>query len=222
LDLVREKHQQSVIVVDEASLLQLEVFVELHTITQFDFDSKPWLPIILIGQNHLVDRLKFRKSAPLASRVVDGGSDMLSEMEKTAADLKSKGKKPYIIPGGASNPIGALGYVNCAVETMNQLNVMRLSVEHIVVPSGSAGTHAGMVVGMAGINGGIPISGIDVARPKDIQEELVYKLAAKTVENINVKGGIDRKDVICFDEYVGPVYSLTTDSMTETVKLFAS
>lgn len=70
LDLVREKRQQPVIVVDEASLLQLEVFVELHTITQFDFDSKPWLPIILIGQNHLVDRLKFRKSAPLASRVV--------------------------------------------------------------------------------------------------------------------------------------------------------
>jgi general secretion pathway protein A len=70
LDLVREKRQQPVIVVDEASLLQLEVFVELHTITQFDFDSKPWLPIILIGQNHVVDRLKFRKSAPLASRVV--------------------------------------------------------------------------------------------------------------------------------------------------------
>ncbi len=69
-ELIREKRQQPVIVVDEASLLQLEVFVELHTITQFDFDSKPWLPVVLIGQNHLVDKLRFRKSAPLASRIV--------------------------------------------------------------------------------------------------------------------------------------------------------
>ncbi len=69
-ELVREKRQQPIIIVDEASLLKLEVFVELHTITQFDFDSKPWLPIILIGQSNLVDKLKFRKSGPLASRVV--------------------------------------------------------------------------------------------------------------------------------------------------------
>jgi type II secretory pathway predicted ATPase ExeA len=69
-ELVREKRQQPVIIVDEASLLKLEVFVELHTITQFDFDSKPWLPIVLIGQNNLVDKLKFRKSGPIASRVV--------------------------------------------------------------------------------------------------------------------------------------------------------
>jgi general secretion pathway protein A len=69
-ELVREKRQQPVIIVDEASLLKLDVFVELHTITQFDFDSKPWLPIVLIGQNNLIDKLKFRKSGPIASRVV--------------------------------------------------------------------------------------------------------------------------------------------------------
>lgn len=69
-EFIREQKQQPVIIVDEASLLKLDVFVELHTITQFDFDSKPWLPIILIGQNNLVDKLKFRKSGPLASRVV--------------------------------------------------------------------------------------------------------------------------------------------------------
>ncbi len=69
-ELIRERRQQPIIVVDEASLLRLEVFAELHTLSQFDSDSKPWLPIILIGQNHLVDRLSFRKSAPLASRVI--------------------------------------------------------------------------------------------------------------------------------------------------------
>ena len=69
-ELVREKRRQPIIIVDEAALLKLDVFVELHTITQFDFDSKPWLPIVLIGQNYLIDKLKFRKSGPLASRVV--------------------------------------------------------------------------------------------------------------------------------------------------------
>jgi len=69
-ELVREGRQQPIIVVDEASLLRLEVFAELHTLTQFDFDSKPWLPIVLVGQNHLVDRLIFRNSAPLASRII--------------------------------------------------------------------------------------------------------------------------------------------------------
>ncbi len=69
-ELVREKRQQPVIVVDEASLLRLEVFSELHTLTQFDCDSKPWLPIVMVGQNTLLDRLSFRNSAPLASRVI--------------------------------------------------------------------------------------------------------------------------------------------------------
>jgi D-cysteine desulfhydrase len=169
------------------------------------------------GNNFLYELLDVK-----SFRVVAGGSDMLAEMDKTAAELKAKGKKPYIIPGGASNTIGALGYVNCAVETMQQLNEARLKIDHIIVPSGSAGTHAGMVVGMAGINAGIQISGINVARPKKDQEANVMKLATATAENIKVKGGIDRNEVICFDEYVGPGYSIPTDAMVEAVKLFAS
>ena len=45
-----------------------------------------------------------------------GGADMNAEMEALAADLRGKGKKPYVIPGGGSNPVGALGYVNAALE----------------------------------------------------------------------------------------------------------
>ncbi len=64
------KRIQPVLVIDEASLLRLEVFAELHTITQFEGDSKPWLPIILIGQNNLADNLLHRSATPLASRIV--------------------------------------------------------------------------------------------------------------------------------------------------------
>ena len=155
-------------------------------------------------------------------RRVDGGSDMLAEMEKTAEELRSQGKKPYIIPGGASNAIGALGYVNCAQETMVQLNDLRLAVDHVVVPSGSAGTHAGMVVGMTAMNTNIPVSGINVSRPKDTQESIVHNLAQETAAKLGVAGDIPRDKVVCFADYVGPGYSLPTESMVEAVKLFAT
>ena len=144
---------------------------------------------------------------------------MMTEMSNKADALAAAGKKPYIIPGGASNSKGAMGYAVCAEETMGQLNEMRLNIDHIIVPSGSAGTHAGMVVGMTGVNSGISISGVNVFRPKDVQEEMVYKLSRKLAEKLGVKNGIAREDIVCFDQYVGPGYSLPTESMVEAVKL---
>jgi D-cysteine desulfhydrase len=153
--------------------------------------------------------------------VVEGGSDMMVQMDKKANELKAKGKKPYIITGGASNAIGATGYAVCAEETMEQLNEMRLAIDHIVVPSGSAGTHAGMVAGMIGVNGNIPVSGVNVSRVKDVQEEIVYKLAVETAQRLETRGSVAREDIVCYDQYVGQGYSLPTDSMVEAVKLFA-
>jgi len=69
-DLVLEKKLKVVLIVDEASLMRLEVFAELHTTCQFEKDSKPYLPMILAGQNNLVDKLSYRSSQPLASRIV--------------------------------------------------------------------------------------------------------------------------------------------------------
>ena len=97
--------------------------------------------------------------------VVPGGSNMLGEMEKLAEKLRAEGKKPYIVPGGASNKIGALGYVSCAEEVLRQLFDRGLAIDHMVVPSGSAGTHAGIIAGMVGNNAGIPVTGIGVAVP---------------------------------------------------------
>ncbi|MBI9089791.1 MAG: D-cysteine desulfhydrase [Desulfobacterium sp.] len=153
--------------------------------------------------------------------VVEAGSDMMAQMGIKADELKAAGKKPYIIPGGASNEIGALGYAACAEETMTQLNEMRLGMDHIVVPSGSAGTHAGMIVGMMGVNAGIPVSGINVSRIKDVQEKIVFELAQKTAKKLGIENAVKRGSVVCFDQYVGPGYSLPTDSMVEAVKLFS-
>jgi len=153
--------------------------------------------------------------------VVPGGSPMLEYMEKLAARLKDQGRKPYIIPGGASNALGALGYVACAQETMEQLFRDGLDIHTMIVPSGSAGTHAGIVTGMCGANTNIPVLGINVSRPKDVQEELVYKLVRATAELAGVKQEIPASAVTCFGDYVGSGYSLPTDSMVEAVKLLA-
>lgn len=156
-----------------------------------------------------------------STKVVPGGSDMMGEMEKVAERLKAEGKKPYIIPGGASNSIGAMGYVACAQEIQQQLFESGLHIDHMVVPSGSAGTHAGIVVGIYGTNAGIPVSGINVSRPKDMQEGIVLKLAKETAELVGMRGELPASEITCFDQYVGPGYSLPTDSMIEAVKLLA-
>ncbi|WAH42449.1 D-cysteine desulfhydrase [Alicyclobacillus fastidiosus] len=153
--------------------------------------------------------------------VVRGGSDMMAEMQKVAGDLVVKGHKPYIIPGGGSNDIGALGYVACAEEVLAQTFDLGININTVVCASGSGGTHAGLVAGFYGNNSGIPVIGIDVSRPKLVQEELIYNLAVRVGNHVGINGSIPRDAVTCFDEYVGPGYSLPTPEMEEAVNLLA-
>ena len=69
-EVILEKKMKIVLIVDEASLMRLEVFAEMHTLTVFEQDSKPWLPIILTGRTNLIDKLMYQTSLPLASRIV--------------------------------------------------------------------------------------------------------------------------------------------------------
>lgn len=68
--IVLEKKMKTALIIDESSLLRLEVFTELHTLLQFQQDSKPWLPIILSGQSSLADNLTYPASRAFASRIV--------------------------------------------------------------------------------------------------------------------------------------------------------
>lgn len=153
--------------------------------------------------------------------VVPGGSNMLGEMEKSAQEVRAEGGKPYIILGGGSNEIGATGYVACAQEIMEQLFEKGINLDYVITTSGSAGTHAGLTVGFYGSNSNIPVIGINISRKKDVQEELVYNLAVRTAKWVGIRESIPRKAVQCFDEYVGPGYSLPTAEMTEAVQLLA-
>lgn len=153
--------------------------------------------------------------------VVEKGTDMMAAMQKVADKLSGEGKKPYIIPGGASNSLGALGYVSCMEEVQMQLYKMGLKIDHMVVPSGSAGTHAGIIAGAVGNNIDFPVTGIGVNRPKAVQEDVVHKLANDALALIGAEVSVPREKVVAFDDYIGAGYSLPTDGMIEAVKLFA-
>ena len=150
-----------------------------------------------------------------------GATDMNAAMEKVAEDVRSKGSKPYIIVGGGSNAIGALGYVNCALELVTQANDQGLHIDHLVHATGSAGTQAGLVAGLEGCRSHIPVLGIGVRAARPQQEESVYKLACATADHLGISGSVSREHVVANCDYVGPGYGLPTDEMIEAINLLA-
>lgn len=149
------------------------------------------------------------------------GTDMQAEIEAVGERLKSQGETPYVIPGGGSNAVGALGYAHVALELMAQANEMGLRIDRLVHATGSAGTQAGLVAGLEALNSGIRVLGIGVRNPKDKQEANVHKLAEAVAEKIGLKGGIRREAVEANCDYVGAGYGIPTEGMAEAVMLLA-
>lgn len=152
--------------------------------------------------------------------VMEGGSDLAAAMTAQADALAAAGRKGYIIPGGGSNALGAMGYVVCAQEILAQSLDMGLAFDEIVVASGSAGTHAGLLAGLTGASAGIPLTGVNVRRPRAEQETNVHRLALETAAFAGLPAP-PRQSVVARDEWVGPGYSLPTAEMIEAVRLFA-
>jgi len=154
-------------------------------------------------------------------REVAKGTDMDAAMQDVADELSAAGETPYIIPGGGSNPIGALGYVDCALELIVQANKRNLVIDHVVHATGSAGTQAGLIVGLKAMHSGIPLLGIGVNIARNDQEEKVYKLACMTAEFIGAPGLVDRDDIVANCDYVGGGYGVPTKGMNDAVLLLA-
>jgi len=168
------------------------------------------------GNNFLFNLMGVEKVS-----VVAAGADLNAAMASVVADLPAQGRRGYIIPGGGSNPLGALGYVACANEILDQAFDTGLVFDHIVCASGSAGTHAGLLVGLQGRSAGIPLIGINVRRPRAEQEANVHTLASATDDLLGLAAGIDRAAVTALDEWVGPGYSLPSPEMVEAVRMAA-
>ncbi len=149
------------------------------------------------------------------------GLDMNVELESVADRVRASGKKVYAIPGGGSNPTGALGYVNCAIELIAQANERDLVIDTIVHATGSAGTQAGLVVGLRAMNADISLLGVGVRAPKPKQEESVFSLAQATAEKLGCSGVVGRDDVVANTDYVGQGYGIPTEGTLEAIEIFA-
>lgn len=149
------------------------------------------------------------------------GHDMVAEMNRVAEQKRAEGRNVYVIPGGGSNPTGALGYVNAAFELVSQANDRGLVIDRLVHATGSSGTQAGLVTGLSAMNAQIPVLGIGTRAPQPKQEQMVFDLATRTAEKLNCANVVKREDVVANTDYVGEGYGLPTESGIEAIKMFA-
>ena len=154
-------------------------------------------------------------------REYPGGTDFDKALQEVAEEVRSDGGKPYIVPGGASDKIGALGYVNCALELLAQANDRGLVIDHLITATGSAGTQGGLIVGLKATSSNIPLLGIGVSAPQDEQEQKVFDLAGITADYIGAPGVVKRADVVANCNYIGDGYGIPTESMNDAVMLLA-
>jgi L-cysteate sulfo-lyase len=142
---------------------------------------------------------------------------MQGAMEELAEKLRAEGKHPYVIPGGGSNPVGALGYVGCAQE----LETAPLAIDWVVQATGSAGTQAGLLAGLASLHSDIQVLGVSVRQKEDVQVDLVHDLAERTAAKIGIPGAVRREAVQVDDRWVGGGYGVPTDAMVAAVRRLA-
>ncbi|MDN6528386.1 MAG: D-cysteine desulfhydrase [Brevibacterium sp.] len=167
------------------------------------------------------NNLRFHLLGSERITVVPGGTDLEQAMSEAADEVRRSGRRPYVVPGGGSNALGALGYVACAQEIMQQSFDQSLTFDHIVCSSGSGGTHAGLVAGFHGNESSARVTGISVRAESRLQEAKILQLANAVSKLGGGFGDVPAEAVTVRDEYVGPGYSLPTPEMTAAIQLFA-
>lgn len=148
------------------------------------------------------------------------GLDMNAEALAVTERLKGEGHKPYFIPGGGSNTIGALGYANCAQEIADHCATTGQRFDWLVMATGSTGTQAGLVAGFHAMNFDLPLMGVSVRQPHDRQVAAVQKLALATAETLGTPD-LDPAKVLVDDGYVGEGYGLPADTTLEAIHMTA-
>lgn len=150
-----------------------------------------------------------------------GDRDRYAMMEEVAGEERAAGRKPYIIPLGGSNAIGASAYVQAMDELVRQTLEQDLRIDHIVLASGSGGTQSGMVVGARALNFRGRILGISVAATAGELRPIILNLARLTAAHLNLRFAIDPDTVQVNDNYLGGGYSVMGEPEREAIRLVA-
>lgn len=151
----------------------------------------------------------------------EGGAD--HALDELAERLRSEGERPYVIHlSEAYPPLGALGYVDAAEELLGQLEAMGVQRATIVVASGSAATHAGLLVGLRALgHPEIGVKGICVRRGREAQFARVLRVCRNTEKLLKSGRVVPEDDISVTDAFLGPGYGLVTEETTDAILLGA-
>jgi len=141
--------------------------------------------------------------------------------EDLAAEIAASGVATYFIPAGGSSPVGALGYVVCALEMAEQFREMEIEPAAVIVATGSQGTQSGLLAGFSAAGRDVPVIGITVSRDGEEQAELVLDLTRKTAELAEIEFEVNQDQVVCDGSYYAPGYGQPNEGMIEALSLTA-
>ncbi|MDF7680623.1 D-cysteine desulfhydrase [Enterobacteriaceae bacterium ESL0689] len=140
-----------------------------------------------------------------------------SQLQELAIRIEAQGYRPYIIPVGGSSALGALGYVESTLEIAQQCAGMT-PFSAVVVASGSAGTHAGLAVGLEQLMPETDVIGVTVSRTVADQLPKVVTLQQAIAEMLDLSA---TADIQLWDDYFAPAYGVPNDAGTAALKLVA-
>jgi D-cysteine desulfhydrase/L-cysteate sulfo-lyase len=143
-------------------------------------------------------------------------------LEVRATELAAQGRKPFVIPlSNAHTPYGALGYVEGAEELMAQLQELQVEPIRFIVPTGSASTHSGFLLGVRACGSAIPVHGVCVRRDSASQLQRVSKKLNSVIATIGCAIRIPDNDIICDDSQLAPGYGLPSDATVAAIRYMA-
>jgi D-cysteine desulfhydrase len=151
-----------------------------------------------------------------------GDADSLEAAEARATELRAQGRGVYTFPSGGSSPTGCLGYANCAAEILAQAESMGLGFAQIVTANGSAGTHAGLVAGLAAMDlePRLAKSFAVLAEEGRARAEVLEKANA-TLALIGAERRILPEEINLDGSHRGSGYGIPTEGMLEALRLMA-
>ncbi|HDG1684285.1 TPA: D-cysteine desulfhydrase [Kluyvera cryocrescens] len=147
----------------------------------------------------------------------DALTDPNAQLAELATRIEAQGFRPYVIPVGGSNALGALGYVESALEIAQQCEGA-VSISSVVVASGSAGTHAGLAVGLEQVMPDAELIGVTVSRKVADQLPKVVTLQQEIARSLELTA---HAGITLWDDYFAPAYGIPNDEGMEAVKLLA-
>lgn len=147
----------------------------------------------------------------------DALTDPAAQLDELATRIEAQGYRPYVIPVGGSNALGALGYVESALEIAQQCEDA-VEISSVVVASGSAGTHAGLAVGLEQLMPQAELIGVTVSRAVADQLPKVVALQQAVANSLELQA---KADIILWDDYFAPGYGTSNEEGMAAVKLLA-